>query len=50
VQLLALPALLHDFDATTWIEGTHKDESIAFTAFHEEVEQPIHAVVEIHVG
>ena len=44
------PPLLHLPDATTRFQGPDEDESVLRAAFDEQIEEPVHAVVQIHVG
>lgn len=50
VELFAMAALLHLRDAAGGLEGADEDEAVLGAAFDEEIEEPVHAVVEIDVG
>jgi hypothetical protein len=50
VEFFAVAALLHFLDAAGGLEGADEDEAVLGAAFDEEVEEPVHAVVEIDVG
>lgn len=50
VCFFALTAPLHLWNATGGLEGTDEDEAVPRAAFDVEVEEPVHAVVEIDVG
>lgn len=45
-----LAALPHLRNATGGLEGTDEDEAVPRAAFDVEIEEPVHAVVEIDVG
>lgn len=50
VEFFAVVALLHLRDAACGFECADEDEAVLGTAFDKEVEEPVHAVVEIDVG
>ncbi len=50
MEFFAVAALLHLRDAAGGLEGADEDEAVLGAAFDEEVEEPVHAVVEIDVG
>jgi hypothetical protein len=41
---------LHDIEPSFRLQRADEDQAIALTAFDEQVEEPVHAVVEINVG
>ena len=50
VEFFTVAALLHLLDAAGGLEGADENEAVLCAAFDEEVEEPVHAVVEIDVG
>ena len=43
-------SLLHDRKALERLEGADEDQTIARSAFHVQIEQPVHAVIQIDVS
>src|SRR5690606_19495384 len=50
LQSVTAAPLAHEPNPAPRLERTHQDQSVAPATLHQQVEQPVHAVVEIDVG
>src|SRR5207247_11060248 len=47
-NIIHAAALLHERDSAPWLERANQDKTI-LSAFHEHIQHPVHAIVEIDV-
>jgi hypothetical protein len=49
VNIMDVPSLPHQRDSASWLERTDENKTV-FLSFHQNVQHPVNAVIEINVG
>jgi len=49
MNIMDVPSLPHQRDSASWLERTKENETV-FLSFHQNVQHPVNAVIEINVG